>query len=143
MTIAAILKEREGPVISVGPDASVADAIRLLADKRIGALPVVSEGKVLGIFSERDVIYCLASSGAAALEKTVAEVMTAPARSVEPNQSVLGALSLMTQRRFRHLPVVDSGDSLVGFVSIGDLVKHRIDKIEAEAAAMRDYIQTA
>lgn len=143
MTIAAVLKDREGQVISVGPDASVTEAIRLLADKRIGALPVVSGGKVLGIFSERDVIYCLASLGAAALDKPVADVMTAPAQTVDPNRSVLGALSLMTQRRFRHLPVVDSADSLVGFVSIGDLVKFRIDKIEAEAAAMRDYIQTA
>lgn len=142
MTIAAILKGREGRVISVGPGTTVAEAIALLAEKRIGALPVVEGGQVLGIFSERDVIYCLASDGAAALEKPVSEVMTAPAHTVEPNQSVLGALSLMTRRRFRHLPVVE-GDSLVGFVSIGDLVKYRIDKIEAEAAAMREYIQTA
>jgi CBS domain-containing protein len=142
MTIAAILKGREGRVISVGPDTRVSEAIALLAEKRIGALPVVEGGQVLGIFSERDVIYCLASDGAAALEKPVSEVMTAPAHTVEPNQSVLGALSLMTRRRFRHLPVVE-GDSLVGFVSIGDLVKYRIDKIEAEAAAMREYIQTA
>ena len=142
MTIAAVIKGREGQVISIGGDATVAEAIRLLADKRIGALPVVKDGKVAGIFSERDVIYCLATAGADALAKPVSAVMTAPAETVEPAQSVLGALSLMTQRRFRHLPVVD-GDSLVGFVSIGDLVKHRIDKIEAEAAAMRDYIQTA
>ena len=141
MTIAAILKGREGQVISIGGDATVTEAIRLLAEKKIGALPVVKDGKVAGIFSERDVIYCLATAGAAALDKRVAEVMTAPAQAVDPNQSVLGALSLMTQRRFRHLPVVDSSDSLVGFVSIGDLVKYRIDKIEAEAAAMRDYIQ--
>lgn len=143
MTIAAILKEREGQVICVDGDKRVAEAIQLLADRKIGALPVVRDGKVAGIFSERDVIYCLATAGAAALDKTVAEVMTTPAKTVDPDQSVLGALSLMTQRRFRHLPVVDSHDSLVGFVSIGDLVKFRIDKIEAEAAAMRDYIQTA
>lgn len=143
MTIAAILKERSGEVISIGGDARVTDAIRLLADKRIGALPVIEGGTVVGVFSERDVIYCLSSAGAAALDKRVADVMTAPAQTVDPNQSVLGALSLMTKRRFRHLPVIDSAESLVGFVSIGDLVKHRIDKIEAEAAAMRDYIQTA
>jgi CBS domain-containing protein len=142
MTIAAILKGREGQVISVGSDASVSEAIALLAGKRIGALPVVDGDRVLGIISERDVIYCLATAGAAALGKRVADVMTAPARTVESTQNVLGALSLMTQRRFRHLPVVD-GDSLVGFVSIGDLVKYRIDKIEAEAEAMREYIQTA
>ncbi|HYZ49113.1 MAG TPA: CBS domain-containing protein [Sphingomonas sp.] len=142
MTIAAILKGREGQVISVAPDTRVADAIALLAEKRIGALPVLDDGRVLGIFSERDVIYCLATNGAAALAMPVSEVMTAPVQTVEPNQSVLGALSLMTRRRFRHLPVIE-GDSLVGFVSIGDLVKYRIDKIEAEAAAMREYIQTA
>lgn len=142
MTIAAILKGREGQVISIGGDAKVSDAIALLADRRIGALPVLDGGRVVGIFSERDVIYCLASAGAAALDKRIADVMTAPAKTIAPNQGVLSALSLMTQRRFRHLPVVD-GDSLVGFVSIGDLVKYRIDKIEAEADAMREYIQTA
>jgi CBS domain-containing protein len=142
MTIAAVLKGREGRVVSIEGDASVADAITMLAEKRIGALPVLRDGKVVGIFSERDVIYCLAQAGGDALTKTVAEVMTSPAQTVEPSQSVLGALGLMTERRFRHLPVVQ-GEALVGFVSIGDLVKYRIDKIEAEAAAMRDYIQTA
>jgi len=142
MTIAAILKGREGQVITISGDRKVSEAIALLANKRIGALPVLDGGRVLGIFSERDVIYCLATAGAAALDKRVADVMTAPAHTVEPNQHVLAALSLMTQRRFRHLPVVDA-DSLVGFVSIGDLVKYRIDKIEAEAEAMREYIQTA
>jgi CBS domain-containing protein len=142
MTIAAILKGREGRVISVGPDTIVSEAIALLAEKRIGALPVVEGDRVLGIFSERDVVYCLAEEGAAALEKRVSDVMTAPAQTVSPNQGVLSALSLMTQRRFRHLPVTEA-DSLVGFVSIGDLVKYRIDKIEAEAEALREYIQTA
>lgn len=143
MTIAAILSGREGQeVVSIGCDASVAEAIRLLAERRIGALPVLRDGKVVGIFSERDVVYCLAQIGGDALAKTVKEVMTSPAQSVDPGQSILGALSLMTARRFRHLPVLD-GEALVGFVSIGDLVKYRIEKIEAEAAAMRDYIQTA
>ena len=142
MTIAAILKGREGQVISIGGDSTVAEAIALLAGKRIGALPVMDGRRVVGIISERDVIYCLATAGAAALDRRIAEVMTAPPRTVAPNHSVLGALSLMTQRRFRHLPVVD-GDSMVGFVSIGDLVKYRIDKIEREADAMREYIQTA
>ena len=142
MTIKAVLKGREGQVISISGDRSVTEAIALLAERRIGALPVVEGDRVLGIFSERDVIYCLAKAGADALPKRVSEVMTSPALTVEPGQSVLGALSLMTERRFRHLPVVDGG-RLVGFVSIGDLVKYRIDKIEAEAAAMRDYIQTA
>lgn len=141
MTIAAVLKGREEQVVSIEGDRTVAEAISMLAERRIGALPVLRDGKVAGIFSERDVIYCLAKAGGAALSKPVAEVMTSPAQTVDPGQSVLGALGLMTERRFRHLPVVQ-GDVLVGFVSIGDLVKYRIDKIEAEAAAMRDYIQT-
>lgn len=142
MTIAAVLKGREGRVVSIEGDRTVTEAIAMLAERRIGALPVLSGGRLAGIFSERDVIYCLSSAGAGALEKKVSDVMTAPAQTVELEQSVLGALSLMTERRFRHLPVVREGE-LVGLVSIGDLVKHRIDKIEAEAAAMRDYIQTA
>lgn len=142
MTIAAILSGRSGDVVSVPCEASIGDAIRLLANRRIGALPVLKDGRVVGIFSERDVIYCLAEHGAAALDRPVSDGMTTPAQTVEPTQTVLGALSLMTARRFRHLPVVEE-DRLVGFVSIGDLVKYRIDKIEAEAAAMRDYIQSA
>ena len=142
MTIAAILGDRTGDVVTIRADARVADAIAMLAERRIGALPVLDGDRVIGIFSERDVVYCLAEVGAAALDRAVADVMTAPAQTVEPAQSVLGALSLMTARRFRHLPVVD-GERLVGFVSIGDLVKYRIDRIEAEAAAMRDYIQSA
>lgn len=139
MTIQAILGGRSGEVISISKDASVTDAIALLADRRIGALPVVDGDTVLGIFSERDVIYGLRKEGGTALDRPVGAVMTAPAITVEPDAPVLSALSLMTRRRIRHLPVV-SDARLVGFVSIGDLVKYRIDKIEAEAAAMRDYI---
>lgn len=142
MTIAAILAGKGHEVVSIDSGVKVADAISLLAERRIGAMPVMDGDKVAGIFSERDVIYCLDAEGAAALDRTVGEVMTAPALTVEPGQSVLGALTLMTKRRFRHLPVVEGG-RLVGVVSIGDLVKHRIDKIEEEAAAMRDYIQSA
>ncbi|HEU0044187.1 CBS domain-containing protein [Sphingomonas sp.] len=142
MTIAAILRDKGPDVVSIGPDASVADAVKLLSERRIGAVPVVEDGAVAGIFSERDVIHCLQAKGAAALDGSVREAMTAPAISVAPEQPVIGALSLMTQRRIRHLPVVADG-ALVGFVSIGDLVKYRIDRIEADAAAMRDYIQSA
>lgn len=143
MTIAAILKGKGTDVVSVTPATSVADAVTLLAAKRIGAVPVLNaEGEVVGIFSERDVIHCLQAKGAGALAGTVGEAMTAPAISVTTEQPVIAALSLMTQRRFRHLPVVEGG-RLVGFVSIGDLVKHRIDRIEADATAMRDYIQSA
>ena len=140
MTIKAIISERDDNVISVTGDQKVADVVQLLSEKRIGAVPVIDGGSVVGIFSERDVIHCLASKGAAALDLAVSEVMTSPAITVDPNLAALNALSLMTQRRIRHLPVVE-GEAVVGFVSIGDLVKYRIDRIEAEASAMRDYIQ--
>jgi CBS domain-containing protein len=142
MTIAAILRGKGDTVISLGTTASVAEAVALLAGKGIGAVPVMDDGKVVGIFSERDVIHCLDKDGAAALDLTVGDVMTSPVESVRPGDAAIGALSLMTRRRIRHLPVVE-GDKVVGFVSIGDIVKYRIDRIEADAAAMRDYIQSA
>jgi len=140
MTIRAIIEARDSGVISIAGSESVGAAVGLLAERRIGALPVMDGESLLGIFSERDVVYGLRREGASLLGRTVAEVMTAPAVTVELDQSVLGALSLMTRRRIRHLPVV-AGGSVVGFVSIGDLVKYRMDRIEAEAKAMRDYIQ--
>ena len=142
MTIRAILRSKGDQVLSIRSEATVADAVALLAEKRIGALPVIDDGKVAGIFSERDILYGLSREGAGILCQKVADVMISPAITVEPDSPVLTALSMMTRRRIRHLPVVESG-SVVGFVSIGDLVKYRIDKIEAEAAAMRDYIQSA
>ena len=140
MTIAAILGGKGHEVVSVGADRTVAEAVKLLAERRIGAVPVLDGDTVVGIFSERDVIYCLEQFGAAALDRSVNQVMTAPALSVAPEESVLGALALMTRRRIRHLPVVRDG-KITGFVSIGDLVKYRIDRIESEAEAMRAYIQ--
>jgi CBS domain-containing protein len=142
MTIATILLGREGATLSVGPKDLVKHAVALLAEKRIGAMPVVENGAVLGIFSERDVVYGLAREGADVLLKPVEAVMISPAITVDPDTPVLNALSLMTRRRIRHLPVVE-GAKMIGFVSIGDLVKYRIDRIESEANAMRDYIQSA
>jgi CBS domain-containing protein len=142
MTIATILATKGNEVVTLTADHTVADAVKLLAERRIGAVPVMRGDQVVGIFSERDVIHCVASQGAGALNGPVGEAMTAPAISVARDEAVLGALTLMTQRRIRHLPVVEEG-RLIGFVSIGDLVKHRIDKIEADAEAMRNYIQTA
>ena len=142
MTIASILGDKGADVISVSPDMTVADAVALLAERRIGAVPVLHDGVVAGVFSERDVIRSLRERGSAALADLVSSAMTAPAVTVARDDSVLGALSLMTKRRIRHLPVLDNG-AVVGIVSIGDLVKYRIDRIEADAAAMRDYIQQA
>jgi CBS domain-containing protein len=103
---------------------------------------VVEGDRIVGIMSERDVIYSLKDHGAEVLDWPVSRVMTSPAITVDPSTEVLSALALITQKRVRHLPVV-SGGRLMGIVSIGDLVKHRIERIEFEAQAMRDYIQSA
>lgn len=142
MTISIILQGRDGTVFSATPDETVGTVAARLAEKRIGALPIVDGEEVVGIFSERDVVYGLAAHGAILFEKRVGDVMTAPAITITPDTPALSALSLMTRRRIRHLPVVEAG-RLIGFVSIGDLVKYRIEKIEAEANAMRDYIRMA
>ena len=141
MTIAAILQSKGSEVLTVTCDMPVRDVVALLADRKIGAVPVVRAGSVAGIMSERDVIYRLRSDGAKILDWTVEQIMTAPAITVEPATEIMSALSLMTRRRIRHLPVVE-GETLIGLVSIGDLVKHRMDKIESEAAAMLTYIQS-
>lgn len=142
MTIAAILGHQDRAVITVDGTMRVSDVVALLAQKRIGAVPVVRDGTVDGIISERDILYRLASEGAAILDRQASEVMTTPAITVTSDLPIMSALGLMTKRRIRHLPVVEDG-RLRGFVSIGDLVKIRIDRIEAEAMAMRDYIQSS
>ena len=142
MTIAAILSTKGGDVATVDSAVRLAEAVVHLADKRIGALVVTQGGSVVGIFSERDLVTCLGKRGAAALDEPVSAAMSAPAISAEPSTPVLTALALMTQKRFRHLPIM-TGGQLVGIVSIGDLVKYRIDSIEHEAEALRSYIQSA
>lgn len=142
MTIASMMEGRDEAVVSCSPTDSVQHAAALLAEKRIGALPVMDGETVAGIFSERDLLYCIAKEGAAVLNRTIGEVMTAPAITIQRGENVLKALSMMSRRRIRHLPVMD-GERMVGFVSIGDLVKYRMDIIEAEAEQMREYITTA
>ncbi|HEY9581215.1 MAG TPA: CBS domain-containing protein [Rhizorhapis sp.] len=142
MTIAAILQHKGTEVIQVQGGDSMRTAVALLAERRIGCVPVVDGDQVIGIFSERDVVRQIAIHGEAVLDAPLTKVMTSPPQTVSPSMSVLTALSLMTQRRMRHLPVIESG-RMVGFVSIGDLVKYRIDRIESEATALRDYIQSA
>ena len=137
-----IADRRSSDVISCSVDGQVRDAVRLLASKRIGALPVMEGGKVVGIFSERDVLYRLAEEGDACLARPVGDVMTSPPITVDRATKIDQALALMTKRRIRHLPVVD-GDTMCGFISIGDLVKSRFDEVQHEAEAMRDYIAHA
>jgi CBS domain-containing protein len=142
MTIAAVLGSKGNDVVTVASSAPVADAVGLLAEHRIGALPVVNDGQLEGIMSERDVVYCIRAHGREVLDWPVSRVMTKSVITAEASTPVLAALALMTQRRVRHLPVLKGG-KLRGIVSIGDLVKHRMERIEAEAEAMRAYIQSA
>jgi CBS domain-containing protein len=142
MTIASVLRDKGSAVETIATDATLFDAVRKLGEKRIGALPVIEGGRIAGIMSERDIIYCLRDHGPEVLDWPVSKVMSSPAITAESDTSVLAALALMTQRRIRHLPVVEGGQ-IRGIVSIGDLVKHRMERIEAEADAMRAYIQSA
>ncbi|WP_299322113.1 CBS domain-containing protein [Parasphingopyxis sp.] len=140
MTISLILENRGQDTITASPDMKVHEVVRIFAEKRIGAVPIIDGIEVVGIMSERDLVHLVAEHGKDGLEKPVSDVMTSPPITVDPNYKILSALGLMTRRRVRHLPVVEGG-KLVGFVSIGDLVKHRMDRIEQDARAMRDYIQ--
>jgi CBS domain-containing protein len=142
MTIARLIEGRDPTVVTCDASATVREAVAMLSEKRIGALPVLENGIVAGIFSERDVLRQLHKHGPAMLDLTVADVMTSPPVTVEPTTAVLSALQLMTRRRIRHLPVMHDG-RMIGFISIGDLVKYRIDRIESEAEALRTYIQMA
>ncbi|MCY7339364.1 MAG: CBS domain-containing protein [Sphingomonas bacterium] len=142
MTIAAILSTKGDDVATLPAGTSVRDAITLLHEHRIGAVPVLAGNEIVGIFSERDLVGCLRAHGAAALDLTVDQAMSSPAVTVDRSTPILAALAIMTQQRIRHLPVVESGE-IRGIVSIGDLVKHRIERIEAEAEALRTYIQSA
>jgi len=142
VNIARILEQRDSTVHTCNRAHGVAEAAQLLAERRIGALPVMDGDEVVSIFSERDLLYCVAKEGAAALTRSVGEVMTSPPIVVERETGVMEALSLMTRRRVRHLPVVEGG-RMVGMISIGDLVKIRVEQAESEAEAMREYIQTA
>ncbi|MDE2404943.1 MAG: CBS domain-containing protein [Sphingomonadales bacterium] len=142
MTIARLIQGRSTDVLSCTAETPVRDAVATLAGKRIGALPVFNGDAIAGIFSERDVVYGLEREGPALLDRKVGDVMTAPAITVSPETPVLEALGLMTRRRIRHLPV-EAGGRIIAFVSIGDLVKYRIDRIQSEAEALRSYIQMA
>ena len=142
MTIAAVLGSKGDNVVTVPSAAPVGEAVGLLAEHRIGALPVVNDGRLEGIMSERDVVYCIRAHGREVLDWPVSRVMTETVITAQASTPVLAALALMTQRRVRHLPVLEDG-KLRGIVSIGDLVKYRMERIEAEADAMRAYIQSA
>ena len=141
MTVGSLIRGR-GQVVSVAPETPVTEVIAILVEHRIGAVLVLSGEHIAGVLSERDLVRCLADRGGQALEKTAAELMTSEVVTVAPDESVDSAMANMTRRRVRHLPVVENG-RLAGIVSIGDLVKARIEEVEREASSLKDYIRTA
>ena len=127
------------PLVSVTRDTAVRDIAALLHQHRIGAVLVCEADSIVGLVSERDICAGLHIHGAAILDTSAESIMSSPVVTAPPNQTIESALALMTDRRFRHLPVVEDGKTL-GLVSIGDLVKRRIDDAVAETSALKDYI---
>jgi CBS domain-containing protein len=144
MVIASILRRKGGEVVSVGAQDEVSAVARILSEARIGAVLVRDDGgDVLGIISERDIVRCIAAHGTEAVALPAAKLMTRALHTVTPATRVTEALELMTDRRVRHLPVMEEDGSLAGMVSIGDLVKARIDEALHEAEELRHYVETA
>jgi CBS domain-containing protein len=142
MTVCAILSAKGHQVVSVEPDVKLATAVKLLSERRIGSVLVMSGTRIDGILSERDVVRALDQRGAGALDEPVSAAMTRKVVSCRLSDTVTYLMEVMTSERFRHLPVVED-DRLVGLVSIGDVVKLRVQEYEAEQEALRDYIKTA
>ncbi len=140
MLVSQIIKQKGGRVLTAAPDESLADAARRLDEERVGALIVTEADRIVGVLSERDIVRCVARNGVDALRESVRTGMTADVIYASPNETVDALLTRMTDRRVRHLPVTDSGGRLCGVVSIGDLVKHKISEVEAEAATLKHYI---
>ena len=143
MTVKAILEAKGHDVFTLGPNEKLSEAIRLLADHRIGALVITNgDRKIVGILSERDIVRQIGREGAAALDRTVREVMTPKVSICNENHTVNEVMEIMTRERFRHLPVEQDG-RLDGIISIGDVVKRRIEDVEREAEEIKQYIATA
>ena len=140
MLVSQIIKQKGGEVFTVAPDLTLKEAARELNERRVGALVVLHDGRVAGIFSERDVVRELAAGGEGALSRTVSSAMTEEVISASPQETVDQLLARMTDRRVRHLPVLGRDGELCGLVSIGDLVKHKISEVEAEAQTLKNYI---
>jgi CBS domain-containing protein len=140
MKLSVILKNKGGSVLSVTEQTRIADVIALLASRRIGAVIVTNaEGELKGILSERDIVRTLATRSSAIFEMTAEELMTRSPKVATPDNTVAEAMEMMTDGRFRHLPVVEGG-KLVGLVSIGDVVKARISQQELEVDSLRAYV---
>jgi CBS domain-containing protein len=144
MNVEHILARKGREVRTIEPDASLGDALRRLREERIGALVVSGNGTdLLGILSDRDILDAIADRGTEALGERVGDAMTAKVLTCSREDRVSRIMALMTDRRIRHVPVVDKDGRLCGMISIGDVVKQRLDEIEGEAAALREYVTSA
>jgi CBS domain-containing protein len=143
MRITDVLRHKGDLVVTIRPDAPVRDLLAQLAQFKIGALIVGDDsGQIVGIVSERDVVRHLHEAGPSLLDLTVSQIMTSDVTTCSPGDSVDDLMALMTQRRFRHVPVVDDAGSLIGIVSIGDVVKNRIDELQLERDQLTAYINS-
>ena len=141
MIVKDLLLGRRGNVVTIEPTAVLAAAVNVLAERRIGAVVILgADHRIVGILSERDIVHALAEHGPTALHRTVGQFMTRDVKTCSENDTIESLMGRMTAGKFRHLPVVEQG-KLIGIVSIGDVVKNRVEEIEREAAALRDYIQ--
>ena len=139
-TVAAILKHKGYQVITIEPTATIAEVVSVLAEKRIGAVLIVDRAEqLLGIVSERDIVSCLAANGAQTLQMTAGQLMTRALQMANPATTVAEAMAMMTVGRFRHMPVIEH-DTLVGLISIGDVVKARIMEQEDEVDSLKAYV---
>lgn len=143
MSIAQILSGKGHKVITTTPERSLHETAQLMAQHGIGAIIVSGvSGGIAGILSERDIMRAISQHGAGALEQRVSSYMTRNVVTVEPNATVHYVMHRMTSGRFRHMPVLRNGE-LIGIVSIGDLIKHRLAELEEEQQALKEYIATA
>jgi CBS domain-containing protein len=141
--VSSVLEKKGHTVITATPGATVGSVVNLLARNRIGAVPVTGpDGRLVGIISERDVIRGMGQYGAAALALTVDALMTREVKTCAPEDQIVELMETMTLRRFRHLPVLRNG-VLIGIVSIGDVVKQRLEEAQSELEALRSYIASA
>jgi CBS domain-containing protein len=142
MTVRAILDTKGHDILSVEPDAQLSAAVKILSERRIGAVLVMNGGHMEGILSERDIVRVLGVRGAAVLDEPVSAVMTRKVVSCREKDTVSSIMERMTTGKFRHLPVVED-DKVVGLISIGDIVKWRVKEFESEQEALQNYIKTA